>query len=180
MGIASASGVSARHAAGKFGFCLRRQRRERILDDPAINTVAILTRHNLHARQVLAALQAGKHVFCEKPLALTAEELDEILQALASPAAPLLTVGFNRRFAASGVQLADFLAGRGEPLVAHYRVNAGYLPLQPLAARPGAQGGGRIIGEGCHFIDFLTFLVGQAPVSGHRRGAAGRRALPGG
>ena len=164
MGIASGSGVSARHAAGKFGFSYATSDAERILADPSINTVAILTRHNLHASQALAALQAGKHTFCEKPLALTAEELDAILQALAAPAAPLLTVGFNRRFAPLSVRLAESLAGRGEPLLAHYRVNAGYLPPQHWL-HDEAQGGGRIIGEACHFIDYLVFLVGQAPTA---------------
>jgi predicted dehydrogenase len=77
---------------------------------------------------------------------------------------PLLAVGFNRRFAPLAVRLHDFLSGRSEPLAAHYRVNAGYIPPTHWLHDP-EQGGGRIIGEGCHFVDFLTFLVGAPPVS---------------
>jgi predicted dehydrogenase len=164
VGIASASGVSARHAADKFGFAYATSDVERILQDPSINTIAILTRHNLHASQVLAALSAGKHTFCEKPLALLPEELGAIADALAARQSPLLMVGFNRRFAPFSVKLADFLHERGEPLVVQYRVNAGSLPPQHWLHDP-AQGGGRIVGEACHFIDFLTFLVGQIPHS---------------
>jgi predicted dehydrogenase/threonine dehydrogenase-like Zn-dependent dehydrogenase len=183
VGIASASGASARHAAKRFGFSYSTSDEDQILMDPRINTVAILTRHNLHARQVASALAAGKNVFCEKPLALTVEELDEIIAVLegkgkekweepgAEPGkpltaahAPLLMVGFNRRFAPLSRRLEAFLAGRKEPLAAHYRVNAGYIPLTHWTQDP-LQGGGRIIGEGCHFIDFLTFLVGSPPIA---------------
>jgi predicted dehydrogenase len=164
VGIASASGVSAHHAADKFGFRYATGDEAQVIGDPQVNTVAILTRHHLHARQVLAALAAGKHVFCEKPLALNADELSEIENALPVDGHPLLMVGFNRRFAPLGHQLKDFLAASQEPLVAHYRVNAGYLPLNHWTHDP-QQGGGRIIGEGCHFLDFLTFLVGAPPVA---------------
>lgn len=167
IGIASASGTNAQHAVQRFGFQYACSDEARILNDEQINTVAILTRHNLHARQVVAALAAGKHVFCEKPLALNTEELQAIYEQL-SPAvggqAPLLMVGFNRRFAPLAVRLKAFLEARNEPLAAHYRINAGLLALTHWLHDP-EQGGGRIIGEGCHFIDFLTFLVGTAPVS---------------
>ncbi len=170
VGIASASGMSAKTAAERFGFGYSASDEAKITTDPDINTVAILTRHNLHARQVLAALGQGKNVFCEKPLALTLPELDEIEAALRELAAhpggssPLLMVGFNRRFAPLAQRLAQFLAGRTEPLAAHYRVNAGYIPLSHWT-QDLLQGGGRIIGEGCHFIDFLSFLAGGAPIS---------------
>ncbi len=193
VGIASAGGLSARHAAGRFGFRYATSDERRILEDPQINTVAILTRHHQHARQALAALSAGKHVFCEKPLAISATELAEIEAMLTrgkgmpelrsgrdrgqenlsqSPGpyllsplpSPLLTVGFNRRFAPLARRMQDFLAGRQEPLVAYYRVNAGALPPAHWLHDP-AVGGGRLIGEGCHFVDFLTFLVGAVPVS---------------
>jgi predicted dehydrogenase/threonine dehydrogenase-like Zn-dependent dehydrogenase len=163
VGVVSASGVSARHAADKFGFKYAGSDATQVLDDPAINTVAILTRHHLHASQTAAALMAGKHVFCEKPLALNREEL-EWIGGLLTGSSPLLMVGFNRRFAPLAVRLKAFLDGRQEPLAAHYRVNAGYIPLNHWVHDP-AVGGGRIIGEGCHFIDFLTFLVGSPPVS---------------
>ncbi len=161
--IASASGATAQHAAQRFGFGSAVSDESAVLNDPQVNTVAILTRHHLHVRQVQAALNAGKNVFCEKPLALNETELAEIAQTLEeNHDRSLLMVGFNRRFAPLAVKLKDFLAGRNEPLAAHYRVNAGYIPLTHWVHDP-QQGGGRIIGEGCHFIDFLTFLVGQAP-----------------
>jgi predicted dehydrogenase len=137
----------------------------------------VLTRHDLHARQVLAALSAGKHVFCEKPLAIHPDELDEIEKFLsqvvqdrhetgASQGAPcpVLAVGYNRRFAPLAIQLKAFFSRRTEPFAAHYRVNAGHLPPDHWLHNP-LEGGGRIIGEGCHFIDFLTFLAGEPPIS---------------
>ena len=165
VGIVSASGASAQYAAQKFGFEYASSDETALLHDERINTVAILTRHNLHARQVLAALEAGKHVFCEKPLALLPDELQEIEFALANDGTKtLLMVGFNRRFAPLARRLQAFISERSEPLVAHYRVNAGAIPLTHWVHDP-EQGGGRIIGEGCHFIDFLTYLVGEPPVS---------------
>jgi predicted dehydrogenase len=169
VGVASGSGMSAQHMAQKFGFRYAASSAERIIEDPEVNTIAVLTRHNLHAPQVLAALAARKHVFCEKPLALNEDELNEIAQTLQGiaglgEAAPLLMVGFNRRFAPLALRLAEFISERKEPLVAHYRVNAGYIPLNHWVHDP-AQGGGRIIGEGCHFVDFLSFLVGRPPIS---------------
>lgn len=163
-GIVSASGLSARHAAQKYGFSFASSQEEEVLANPEIDVVALLTRHDQHARQVLAGLRAGKHVYCEKPLALTLAELDEIEATLAEGDQPLLTVGFNRRFAPLAIQLKAALARRNEPLAAHYRVNAGFIPLSHWVHDP-LVGGGRVVGEGCHFIDFLAFLVGQAPIS---------------
>ncbi|HSO27302.1 MAG TPA: bi-domain-containing oxidoreductase, partial [Anaerolineales bacterium] len=118
VGVVSASGASAQHAATKFGFQYADSDPQRLMDDPTINTVAILTRHNLHAPQVMDALAAGKHVFCEKPLALNADQLDQIeaLLGYGAAGAPLLTVGFNRRFAPLAQELYAFLANRQEPL----------------------------------------------------------------
>ena len=163
IGIASAGGLHARHSAEKFGFAYATSSDDELLNDPNINTLAILTRHDTHADLVVKALQAGKHVFVEKPLAITPESLDAIIKSLPS-AHSLLLAGFNRRFAPLAVELSKFLAGRGEPLSMHYRINAGYIPLNHWVHDP-AQGGGRIIGEGCHFVDFLAFLAGAAPVS---------------
>ena len=166
VAIASAGGMSAQHAADKFGFEYATSEVDQVLNDPQINTIAILTRHHLHYPQVLGALKAGKHVFCEKPLALNKDELDEIGDQLRTPAGdePLLMVGFNRRFAPLARRLNAFLDRRSEPLVAHYRVNAGYIPLDHWLHDP-AQGGGRIIGESCHFVDFIAYLVGASPIS---------------
>jgi predicted dehydrogenase len=163
-GIATASGLSAKHAAEKFGFKYSSSSEEEVLQDPDINLVVILTRHQVHARQVIAAMKHHKAVYCEKPLALNLDELTEIEEQVSQPDAPLLTVGFNRRFAPMAIQLREFFRDRTEPMAVHYRVNAGFLPLTHWLHDP-LQGGGRIIGEGCHFIDFLTYLTGSLPVS---------------
>lgn len=164
LGIASASGMHAQHAGKKFGFAYACSDDAQILNDPQINTVAILTRHDSHARLVVQALQAGKNVFVEKPLALKEEELQKIIAALANNPRGLLMAGFNRRFAPLGMDLAGFMRNRTEPLHAHYRINAGFIPLNHWT-HDHEQGGGRIIGEGCHFIDFLTFITGSVPVA---------------
>jgi predicted dehydrogenase len=171
VGIVSARGLHAQHSAKKFGFTYATSNEAEILNDPNISTVAILTRHDMHADLVVKALQAGKHVFVEKPLAISHEQLDAIVGAIRE--SPLLTVGFNRRFAPLAVELSKFLSNCQEPLHMHYRINAGYIPLNHWTQDP-VQGGGRIIGEGCHFVDFLAFLAGAAPVS------VSARALPDG
>jgi predicted dehydrogenase/threonine dehydrogenase-like Zn-dependent dehydrogenase len=163
VGIASASGLNARHTAQRYGFRYASADAEQIITDPQINVVAILTRHNLHAPLVVKALQAGKHVFCEKPLALNLDELDQVIAVL-KRCETLLTVGFNRRFAPFAVQLKKFISQSQEPLLINYRVNAGYLPPSHWL-HDSTQGGGRIIGEGCHFVDFLTFLTGSLPIN---------------
>jgi len=164
VGIASAGGLHARYSAKKFGFAYATSKDDEILNDPNINTVAILTRHGMHAGLVVKALQSGKHVFVEKPLAVTAEQLEAVDQALNANGQKLITVGFNRRFAPLARRLQEFLAVRSEPLYMHYRINAGYIPLNHWTHDP-LQGGGRIIGEGCHFVDFLTCLAGATPLS---------------
>ena len=166
--VASASGLSARHAAERFGYQQAAASEREVFENPAVNVISILTRHQLHARQTLTALHSGKAVYCEKPLAIRTEELDEIETALAAEQLPLLMVGFNRRFAPFGQKMHAFFEDRGEPFTAHYRVNAGFIPLNHWVHDPN-QGGGRIIGEACHFIDFITFLAGELPtvVSAH-------------
>lgn len=163
VGIVSASGVSAQHAAQRFGFGFAASDPSTLYDDPVINITAILTRHNLHALQILDAFEAGKHVYCEKPLVINQEQLDQITSTLQKEGQPMLMLGFNRRFAPLAVALKDFVDKRQEPLYAHYRVNANMLPSKHWLLDPEI-GGGRIIGEGCHFIDFLTFLVGENPI----------------
>ncbi len=164
IGIASAGGLHAQHSGQKFGFQYACSEDEQILNDPNINTVFILTRHDSHAELVVKALQAGKHVFVEKPLAVNSEQLSAISEQLLITDNCLLMTGFNRRFAPLAQQLHASLITRHEALYMHYRVNAGYIPLNHWTHDP-EQGGGRIIGEGCHFVDFLTFLAGCAPVS---------------
>ena len=171
--VATSTGRDAAIATRKFGFAQAASDYRQVLDDPAINTVFIATRHNSHARLVIEALAAGKHVFVEKPLALTRGELAAVDVARSQAPDRQLLVGFNRRFAPLAGQMRRLLAGRSEPLTLIYTVNAGAIPANHWTQDP-AVGGGRIIGEGCHSIDLLCFLVGHpiADVSAHTIGEA--------
>ena len=178
ISVCAATGSHAKHAATKFGFLDCTTDESSLVHDPRINTVVIATRHHLHAKQVLAALGAGKHVFCEKPLCLSGDELRAIVceyLGLASGMRPKLMVGFNRRFAPMTARMKSFLAPISEPLSLHYRINAGYLPPDHWV-NDREQGGGRILGEVCHFVDLLMFLAGSPVVEVEARGvgSAGR------
>jgi predicted dehydrogenase/threonine dehydrogenase-like Zn-dependent dehydrogenase len=164
VGICSAGGAHSRYAAEKFGFQYCADSEQEILRDPNVHAVVIATRHHLHAPQVQSAMAAGKAVFCEKPLCLTEDELAAIVRAHSATAgAPLLMVGFNRRFAPTALQMKQFVGEIHEPLAIHYRINAGYLPADHWTNDP-EQGGGRIRGEVCHFVDFVCFLAGACPI----------------
>ena len=215
VGVCTASGLSASHVGERSGFRYCTTDPDQLIHDPAISTIIIATRHNQHAPQVIQALRAGKHVFVEKPLCLTIEELEEIAgvyeslcvadrsqksevssqgaepqshratepqsggdvtgsgslpaEALTSkaltsgPTAPLLMVGFNRRFAPATRKVKEFFAGVGAPLTVSIRFNAGAIPPEHWT-QDEEVGGGRIIGEACHAIDLATFLVGAPPV----------------
>jgi predicted dehydrogenase len=169
-GLATSSGLKSSQSGKRFGFEYAATDPAELIADEKINTIAILTRHHLHAEQTIQALQGGKHVFCEKPLALNQPELDAVFQAQQS-SGKLLMVGYNRRFAPMAIKMKAVLDPVEEPLLLSYRVNAGPLPathwLHDLE-----QGGGRIIGEGCHFIDFLTFLTDSTPSAVSARGLA--------
>jgi predicted dehydrogenase/threonine dehydrogenase-like Zn-dependent dehydrogenase len=134
-----------------------------ILNDESVDLVMILTRHHLHGDYVLKSLMAGKNVFVEKPLSIKQEELDRIKDFYTSRPAtrdsrqPLLMVGFNRRFSKYAEEAKRHTKIRMNPLFMHYRVNAGYIPLDHWVHGP--EGGGRIIGEVCHFIDLFTFFT---------------------
>ncbi len=160
-GVCTSDGSRAHYVAKKFGFQYCTTEEEHLLADPDSNTIVIATRHHRHASQTIAALHAGKNVFCEKPLCLTEEELSAIARAQAR-AVGKLCVGFNRRFAPMAKRMKEFLSEVHDPLVMHYRINAGALASDHWANDP-EQGGGRVRGEVCHFIDFLSFLV-AAPV----------------
>jgi predicted dehydrogenase/threonine dehydrogenase-like Zn-dependent dehydrogenase len=162
VSLVSARGLNAQAVGRKFGFRRAETEFGALLQADDVNAIAILTRHNLHAAQAAAALKAGRHVFCEKPLALNREELGLVLQAL-DESSGLLTVGFNRRFAPLAIRMKSFLDHVDEPLMMTYRVNAGPLPASHWLHDPQI-GGGRLIGEGCHFIDFLTYLCGVPPL----------------
>jgi predicted dehydrogenase/threonine dehydrogenase-like Zn-dependent dehydrogenase len=163
VGIASSGGLHAQHSGKKFGFQYATSSEDEIINDPKINSVAILTRHDTHADLIVKALKAGKHVFVEKPLAINSDQLSTIRKQLKTNSQALLTVGFNRRFSTLAQQLHVSLLNRQEPLHAHYRVNAGFIPASHWT-QDEAIGGGRIIGEACHFIDLITYLVGALPV----------------
>jgi predicted dehydrogenase/threonine dehydrogenase-like Zn-dependent dehydrogenase len=159
VAVANRSGVSARAVARRFGFgSLATDAREVFANDE-VDLVVIGTPHHLHAEQAAAALHAGKHVFVEKPLCLTRADLAVVVAALEASPGRRLMVGFNRRFAPLALQAAAALRGRSEPLVVHYRVNAGYIPLDHWI-QDAAVGGGRLLGEGCHFLDFMIWLTG--------------------
>lgn len=164
VGIASAGGFHAQDSGKKFGFHYATSLDDEIINDKNINTVAILTRHDSHADLVIKALKAGKHVFVEKPLALDNKQLTAVTKVLSTTDQQLLTIGFNRRFSPHAQSLHTALNHRKEPLYAHYRINAGYITSYYWTQDPNI-GGGRIIGEACHFIDLITYLVGAPPVS---------------
>jgi predicted dehydrogenase/threonine dehydrogenase-like Zn-dependent dehydrogenase len=162
VGVVSGAGLKSAQSGRRFGFRYAAAEFDDLLQDDDINTVAIFTRHNLHAPQTLAALEAGKHVFCEKPLALHQTQLEALARALRD-SDRLLMVGFNRRFAPMAKTLKRHFRPVNEPLAMHYKVNAGYLPPTHWL-HDEEEGGGRIIGEGCHFIDFLTYICDSVPV----------------
>ncbi len=172
VAIASSTGLKAAHAAKKYQFGMATSNETDILQSPDIDLVAILTRHNLHAGQILEAIKHRKHVFCEKPLGISIEEVIQIAKAMEKNTDLKLTVGFNRRFAPLTLQMKRFFQTHDEPFAIHYRINAGALPDSHWLNDP-AIGGGRIVGEGCHFIDFMTYLVGMPPISVSASGLQG-------
>jgi predicted dehydrogenase len=168
----SGGGFSAVHFARKHGFGQASTDQEAVLADAAVDAVVIATRHDAHAAQVLAALQAGKHVFCEKPLCLTLEELAEIEREAEARPTQKLMVGFNRRFAPLIVKAEALLRPVSGPRAMIMTVNAGAIPADHWT-QDSAIGGGRIVGEACHFIDLLRFFAG-APIESVRAMPLGR------
>jgi predicted dehydrogenase len=176
--------IVTRH--GPQGVAIARQTGARIagtdyreaLADSAVDAVLIATRHSLHAAMVGEALRAGKHVFVEKPLALTQEELHRLENLVdelyMSPSGcPVVFVGFNRRYSPYAARLRELVAERSTPLHLIYRMNAGYLPLEHWTH--GAEGGGRLLGEACHIFDLFRFLVGAPAVEVHAIGVRAAR-----
>jgi predicted dehydrogenase/threonine dehydrogenase-like Zn-dependent dehydrogenase len=163
-GVATATGSSGKHVAAKFGFGYCTSDYHELLDDPRTNTLFIATRHQTHARMACEGLQHGKVVFVEKPLALTTEELRPVLEAAREPGARLM-VGFNRRFSPLVTFARDALKKCSGPAAITYRVNAGPLPHDHWFRDAGE--GGRLLGEGCHFIDLLLHLARSRPETVH-------------
>jgi len=166
--VVSTRGVGSVHAGRKYGFVNAATDWTAVSENPDIDVVVIATRHDSHARFVCDLLNAEKHVFVEKPLALKREELDEIEGVYAAGASkaksPVLMVGFNRRFAPQVQKLKELLSGVREPKAFVFTANAGAVSPDHWALDP-AIGGGRIIGEACHFVDLLRCLAGAPIVS---------------
>jgi predicted dehydrogenase len=174
--VVSRTGSTAKAVAARAEAAYATTDLDDALADPEIDLVLIATRHHLHAEQTLRALHAGKHVFVEKPLAVNEDELTEIEAFYADRDGPLLLTGFNRRFSPAATRARELLAGRATPLLADYRMNAGYIPLDHWVH--GSEGGGRNIGEACHVYDLFSFLVDGAEVetvSAHAIRADGTR-----
>ncbi|HMG72542.1 MAG TPA: bi-domain-containing oxidoreductase [Pyrinomonadaceae bacterium] len=157
--IATASGVTARAVGEQHGFRFCVSSAEEVIDDDQTNLIVIATRHDMHAKLTQRSLERGRHVFVEKPLALNDEELDGVLAA-AERAGAQLMVGFNRRFSPLARRARELFAERAAPLSINYRVNGGRIPRGHWAHDP-KEGGGRIVGEVCHFIDFMHFITGS-------------------
>ena len=172
--LASAAGVSSVHSGKKFGFESATTDADAVPANESVDTVVVATRHDTHARYAIPALNAGKHVFVEKPLAINREELDQIEAAYAAAGGgPILMVGFNRRFSPLTEKLKELLDAKSEPKSFIMAVNAGAVPDDHWVQDP-IQGGGRIIGEACHFIDLLRFLAASpiVKVSSMKMGVA--------
>lgn len=166
--IASGAGVSGVHAGKKYGFRQTTTDAASLWSDPQVSAVVITTRHDSHAAFVLEALKAGKHVFVEKPLCLTEEELERIRDAVIDQAgSPMLMVGYNRRFSPLVSRMRTLLNAQPGPKSMIMTVNAGRIPADHWT-QDIQTGGGRIIGEACHFIDLLRHLAGH-PIIAHQQ-----------
>lgn len=163
IGVATGSGINAKYIAKKFGFNYCTTNYQEILDDPQITAVIIATRHNLHARVAIEAMRKNKAVFIEKPLAINQSELDEIIKSWKDNNGRIM-VGFNRRFSPFTTSAKNFFHTRTQPLVVNCRINAGIISKDHWAQDP-IEGGGRIIGEVCHFVDLMQFITDSYPVN---------------
>lgn len=163
VGVCTSNGLNAKNVARNFGFQFATTEPQEIVGKDSIKAVFIASRHNYHACYTVDALKAGKHVFVEKPLALTIEELKKVQKAYNSLTKPaIVMIGFNRRFAPHTQQVKRFFENAVSPYVMNYRVNAGFIPKTHWTRDP-VEGGGRIIGEVCHFIDLMQFVSGSVP-----------------
>jgi predicted dehydrogenase/threonine dehydrogenase-like Zn-dependent dehydrogenase len=175
--IVTSGGVSGTHVGSRNGFELASTDWEALLSDPEIDALVVATRHDTHARIARAAILAGKHVFVEKPLGIRVEEIDAVQSAAQERGndvhQPILMVGFNRRFAPLVVRMKELLESVREAKSFIMTVNAGAVPPGHWTRDPDS-GGGRIVGEACHFIDLLRFLAGSAVVE-HQVAAARTR-----
>jgi len=158
--VADLKGEAAQHLAAKYGARKATSDYRVILDDSSVSALFIAVGHNLHARLICEGLAAGKHVFVEKPLAMTMNEISRIVKTALEHQNQLLMVGFNRRFGPHIEQIITLLSGRSQPLAMTMTINAGAIPADHWVHDP-VRGGGRIIGEACHFIDLMVYLTGS-------------------
>lgn len=165
--IVSERGFSAAYTAKAFGAARATTDVSVVLSDPSVLAVFIATRHDAHAVQASAVLTAGKHVWVEKPLALSLPDIEAVAEA-AQRSGRLIMVGFNRRFSPLAVRVRQALAAQRGPFLIEVTVNAGCLEREHWIFNPRA-GGGRIVGEGCHFVDLLRYLAGSPIVGAHCR-----------
>jgi len=166
-GLATATGLSAHSVAKKYGFSYCTTDYQKILDDPDVDAVMIATRNDLHAPMAIDALHAGKDVFVEKPLATDIDGLRRVVEAW-NESGQRLMVGFNRRYSPLAQRMKEFFGNRSTPAVLHYRVNAGQIPPDHWV-HDDEQGGGMLISECCHFIDFMQFITGARPIQVYAR-----------
>ncbi|MEA2428798.1 MAG: hypothetical protein QOF37_2426, partial [Thermoleophilaceae bacterium] len=166
--VGGGSGPSAIAAQRDFGFVRVAASEQALVSDPDLDAVVIATRHGTHAQLAREALEHGKHVFVEKPLALTVEDVHSVIEAAAASSG-ILAVGFNRRFSPLFVRLRDHLRHTGGPLTASFRVSAGSIPSKHWV-HDLAEGGGRALGEVCHFVDTLAALTGSNVTEVHAIG----------
>ncbi|MBU1667543.1 bi-domain-containing oxidoreductase [bacterium] len=159
--VVTNTGINSKNVATKFGFSSSSTNSNDIMSNHKINTVFIATQHNTHAKFVLESIKADKHIFVEKPLAMNEDELQEIITAY-SNSNKLLMVGFNRRFAPVSVRIKEEFQSISEPLVMNFRVNAGFIPKDHWTQTEA--GGGRIVGEICHFIDLMQYFTDSLPI----------------
>jgi polar amino acid transport system substrate-binding protein len=160
--IVTSKGITAKNVAEKFAFNNASSEAQDIIANPEINTVFIATPHNSHAHYVIKSLQAGKNVFVEKPLAMNYEELEKVKKVYSEGNVKLM-VGFNRRFSPLANKIKGEFVNNGEPKVINIRINAGFIPKDHWTQNPNL-GGGRIIGEMCHFIDLMQYFTDSKPV----------------
>jgi len=161
---ARTNGAAAAHIARKYGFEHASTDPDAILSDGEVNTVFIATNHNSHPSMVCKSLAAGKHVFVEKPLAIDIDALRQVIETVRIHTEQHMMVGFNRRFSPHVQKMKTMMVGRIEPLAMTMTVNAGIIPPNAWVHDP-EKGGGRIIGEACHFIDLMVYLTGYKVVS---------------
>ena len=158
--VCSAKGLSAAYAKNKFGFNQAVTNTQDAIHDPKANLIVIATRHDSHANLVMQSLNQKKHVFVEKPLCLNLSELEQIKQTAELNPDLKLMVGFNRRFSPLVQKAKSLLQPIAEPKVIQMTINAGHIPEDHWTQDP-SQGGRRLIGEGCHFIDLARYLAGH-------------------